>query len=447
MIAEMDLAVNNLINTFFISRGLGDNGTAAYQIVAPCFMLVCAFIALMYNGVQAVCSKDYGSDDKEKFNCHKNSGYTWTILIMITLSILFFVFKSPILDILGANDSDAVVSELCSECYLMFLPCFVLQGFFSIASCLLFLNEKKALLIANVVLYTFLISGNYIVLNYAVSMTGFIAVNAVGEAAADVFLILYWMIKRKESVSAFTAIRLATRDVKEAILTGLPDFMEYAFAAALSLLLNLYMLARFSSSVLAGFGVFEAVENIPELICVGFCFLFTSAFGIKVGRIMKAYNPEQKEITKKDLGDQIMSITRLGIISALIISAIMIIISRPVVALFFKGSSDQETINSAILIIISYSIGFVFYILNSEFVCYYKVVKALWQAHIIFFVEALAFPLMSRIILGELLGVVGFCFGGVLAEVMTFVINICIVWKSCGHFPKRINDFLMEKYL
>lgn len=30
IIAEMDLAVNNLINTFFISRGLGESGAAAY---------------------------------------------------------------------------------------------------------------------------------------------------------------------------------------------------------------------------------------------------------------------------------------------------------------------------------------------------------------------------------------------------------------------------------
>ena len=75
VIAEMDLAVLNLINVFFISKGLGDEGVSAYEIVVPCLFLVCGFIALGYNGIQAVCSKDYGSGDKELFNRHKNAGY------------------------------------------------------------------------------------------------------------------------------------------------------------------------------------------------------------------------------------------------------------------------------------------------------------------------------------------------------------------------------------
>lgn len=447
MIAEMDLALNSLINTFFIGRGLGDDGLAAFEIVVPCIFVVCACIALFYNGVQTVCSKDYGASDREKFEWHKNAGYTWTIGIMMVLAILFLLFRTSILDVLGANEAGDVISELCSDCYLMFIPCFILQGFFSIASSLLFLEEKRVLIIANVILYASLISGSTLVLIFAPTMTGFIAVNFISEAAADEFLAIYWIINRKRSLSAFTLVRFRFKDIKDAALTGFSDFMEYFFAAALSLLLNLYLLSRFSSSMLAGFGVFEAVENIPELICVGFCFLSTAAFGVKAGRVIKAYKPEERKAAKESLKKEIKSVTKTGVTTALIFSVLMIILARPVVVMFFSETSDSETVKNAVLILISYLIGFVFYILNSELVCYYKVVKALWSAHLIFFVEALVFPLLSRVLLGEVFGIIGFCLGGLLAEILTLAVNIGLIWKNCGHFPKRFDDFLMEKYL
>ena len=71
MIAEMDLVVKNLINIFFISRFLGADGAAAYEVVMPCIMVVSAFVALGYNGVQAVCAKDYGAKDFTAFERHK----------------------------------------------------------------------------------------------------------------------------------------------------------------------------------------------------------------------------------------------------------------------------------------------------------------------------------------------------------------------------------------
>lgn len=47
---------------------------------------------------------------------------------------------------------------------------------------------------------------------------------------------------------------------------------------------NLYLLSRFSESLVAGVTVFEAIDNIPETICVGLSFLVTVSLGTRVGR-------------------------------------------------------------------------------------------------------------------------------------------------------------------
>ena len=54
MIAEIDMTVLNGVNIFFVSRFLGADGAAAYEVVMPCIMVVAALVALGYNGVQAV---------------------------------------------------------------------------------------------------------------------------------------------------------------------------------------------------------------------------------------------------------------------------------------------------------------------------------------------------------------------------------------------------------
>lgn len=109
----------------------------------------------------------------------------------------------------------------------------------------------------------------------------------------------------------------------------------------------------------------------------------------------------------------------------------------------FGGAATE----SAAWFLRAYAVGFVFYLLNSELAVYYKLVEAFPLAHAVFFVEALAFPLLARIALGELFGAIGFCLGGALGEIMTFGLNLCFVWRSCGHFPRRLEDCRMEPYL
>ncbi len=249
LIAEMDLVVKNLINTLFISRFLGSEGAAAYEIVMPCVMIASAFVAMGYNGVQAICAKDYGANDFEAFERHKNAGYTWIILVMAVLTLLFTVFQTPMLDLLGANEGSEAPAHLSRECYSLFLLNFVPQGLFSIANCLLFFEERQKLLITNLILYGTMLSGCVLVTAANPSMAGYMTINIVGVAAADLYIILSIFVpRRKTSRAAFTAIRLRPADIRDA-LTLTPSIravrivsMGMVFCSAISLMTSYYML-------------------------------------------------------------------------------------------------------------------------------------------------------------------------------------------------------------
>ena len=447
LIAEMDLVVKNLINIFFISRFLGSEGAAAYEIVMPCVMVASAFVALGYNGVQAVCAKDYGARDFEAFERHKNAGYSWILLVMAVLTLLFAVFQTPMLDLLGANEGSEALAQLSRECYSLFLLNFLPQGLFSIASCLLFFEERRKLLVTNLILYGTMLSGGVFVTAVNPSMAGYMTTNIVGIAAADLYIILSTFVsRRRTSRAAFTALRLHPADIRGAFFTGLPDFMEYGFVGVLYLVENLYLLSRFSESVIAGIGVFEAIDNFPEVICVGFSFLVTTVLGEKVGKRIRMSLEEEGKTADGELADAAKRLTKGGILGSMLIAAALLFLARPLTGLFLTGD-DPMAVSSAVWLTVSCALGFIFYMLNSELVCYYKIVGAYGQAHVLFFAEALLFPLGFKLLLGELFGVVGFCLGGFAGELAAFLLNLCLVWKAAGHFPKRLLDFRMDKYL
>ncbi len=430
LIAEMDLVVKNLINIFFISRFLGADGAAAYEIVMPCVMVASAFVALGYNGVQAVCAKD-----------------TWILLVMAVLTLLFAVFQTPMLDLLGANEGSEALAQLSRECYSLFLLNFMPQGLFSIASCLLFFEERQKLLITNLILYGIMLSGGVLVTVTDPSMAGYMTMNIVGIAAADLYIILSAFVsRRRTSRAAFTALRLRPADIRDAFFTGMPDFMEYGFVGVLYLVENLYLLSRFSESVIAGVGVFEAIDNFPEVICVGFSFLVTTVLGERVGKRISISLEKDGKTADRELHDAAKRLTRGGVLGSALIAAALLLLARPLTGLFLTGD-DPAAVSSAVWLTVSCALGFVFYMLNSELVCYYKIVGAYGQAHVIFFAEALLFPLAFKLLLGELFGVVGFCLGGFAGELAAFLLNLCLVWKAAGHFPTRLSDFRMDKYL
>lgn len=188
-------------------------------------------------------------------------------------------------------------------------------------------------------------------------------------------------------------------------------------------------------------------ENIPEILCVGFCFLVTSSLGTGVGRVISAFPPEETKSAESELSQMARFLTKGAIVGGLIVTVLVAILAHPIAGSFFSESADHAAVDSAAWLLRAYAVGFVFYLLNSELAVYYKLVEAFPLTHAVFFVEALAFPLVARIMLGELFGKIGFCLGGALGEILTFCLNLLFVGKACGHFPRRIEDYRMEPYL
>ena len=444
LFAEADLVVKNFINIIFITRFLGADGTAAYELVMPSIMVCTAVIVLCYSGTQTMCFKDYGARDMDSFSRHKNAGYTWVLILMTALTLVFALFREPVLDLLGANDGSETLRILSEECYLFFLWLYIPQGLFSIIVGLLYLEERLQLFITIALQYAIVIGGSVYVTVTGPSMRGYVTANALGVGISLAYILLYFLIRRGKSLAAITGLRF--KGFKDPFLTGLPDFMEYAFVAVLYLVENLYLLARFSEKHIAGIGITEAIDNIPETLCVGFSFLVTAVLGTRVGRYLSSASKEASDKALTDLRAGIKKLAAGAVFGGAGFAVILIILANPLVGLFLQ-TDEPEAARVAVLMTISCAFGYVFYLLNTGLVCYYKIVGTYVYAHILFFAEALALPLVAEIVLGELLGIDGFCFGGSLAELTVLILNVILIWIMNRKFPRSFTDLLLEGYL
>lgn len=133
-------------------------------------------------------------------------------------------------------------------------------------------------------------------------------------------------------------------------------------------------------------------------------------------------------------------------IGGLILAFILIALAHPLVNIFLQDN-EPEAVNCAILLTFSCAAGYVFYLLNTGLVCYYKLVRAFIPAHLMFVAEALLFPLAIKLGLGELFGIEGFCFGGALAEMLVLVLNLFVIWILNKRFPRRFTDIMLDGYL
>lgn len=381
--------------------------------------VACALMALCYNGIQTICSKDYGAEDWNAFRRHRNAGYGWTLLLMAALALLFALLRENILDFLGANDADMVVARLCRECYTMFLPCFLLQGFFCIASCLLFLEERRQLVIANIILYVCTITGNILITLNRPSMTAYIAMNALSEAAADIYLAAYFLRRRGSSAAAPNTLSFRLADAAEIMRAGSPVLLNQAFFTLRTFLLNQILLGLAGNPAVAAFAVFTTLSNLIFSIAAG-----AGSVMLMLSSIF--YNEEDKSSLQSLIGAMIpyaLTLVTVAVVLAEVLSAWLIRL--------FLGS-NPAILALAIPGLRLSLIGMIPNVLNNVVKCYFQGIQHTLLTNVIAFLQSVGLTVVCARIFSLVFGLTGFWIGTVIGQLLTTLVIAILVWRKYG---------------
>ena len=319
--------VNMLVSSYFASNFVGTEAMGAVGLYAPLNTFFTAVAQLLVGGSAILCGEYLGRNDQDRLH-----GIYSLDLILSTLAGFLFtaaVLLLAVFDLTGFLTSDMAVRPLLNQ-YMIgqaigIIPLILSNQYASF----LFIENKGRITQAAVVVY--------IVVNLALNylFVGVLHMEAFGLALASslgmwVFLAVEaWYFVSGRSHLRFTLKKPAAGETGSLIRIGLPGALVNGYQTFRGLAVN-HLLVAYVGTV--GVSAFAAANNLMALfwaIPCGMQAVSRMMFSVSLGE------EDRKSLTEV-MRVNISRYTPL----MLVISALVIVLARPLTTIFYKDPSD-----------------------------------------------------------------------------------------------------------
>ncbi|MFV8828864.1 MATE family efflux transporter [Alkalihalobacterium sp. APHAB7] len=258
IIGMVVMALYNVIDTIFISYGVGISAVAGVTISFPLMMIMMAISAAMGIGGASVISRRLG-ERKEK-EANKVFGNVLTLILL--LSVLGFVgaftFLEPVLILFGATP-DILPYAVEYMFPILLATLFFTFGFATNSIIRSEGNARFAMMamiipsVLNIILDAIFIFG----LNMGVRGAAYATV--ISQVVTSVMVIQYFLSGKSTLSLTIADFKLKLALVKEITLVGLPAFVQQAAGSLMMISINA-MLIRFGGEFYVGvFGIIQRI--------------------------------------------------------------------------------------------------------------------------------------------------------------------------------------------
>ena len=97
------MSLYQMVDTFFVSRFIGETAIGAITVVLPITFLISSFGMAIGIGGSSIISRALGNNEKEKAELTFGNQLRLTITLVISFVLLGYLFNEPILRLFGAN--------------------------------------------------------------------------------------------------------------------------------------------------------------------------------------------------------------------------------------------------------------------------------------------------------------------------------------------------------
>ncbi len=97
-------ALYNLVDTFFVARGVGEIAIGALSIAYPIHMIVLAIGIMIGIGSSSVFSRAYGRGDKKTMRRSVNNALSINLIVAVVIGSFTLIFMEPLLRLFGATE-------------------------------------------------------------------------------------------------------------------------------------------------------------------------------------------------------------------------------------------------------------------------------------------------------------------------------------------------------
>lgn len=392
IIAQIGISFYIIVDTFFISKGLGSMGLTALNLALPGFNLIfgVAMMLGMGGGTKYAVLKAGGDQEGA------NAVFTNAIYLVAAFSLLFVVpgllFSRQLTRLLGAGDTVFDITHIYVRTLICFSPAFLLN---TVLGCFVRNDGNPNLSMASSLVGSF----SNIILDYVfifpMGMGMFGAILATGLAPVISIVIMTPYLFRGKQKFRLKALKPEMANILSVFRLGIPSFVVEMSSGIVIVIYNYIILGLCGDVGVAAYGVVANISVVAIAIFTGVAQgmqpICSKAFG-------RGHHTAAARI--KDYAGLLTAFV------ALLLYGVIFAFADQIATMFnSRGDTYLQTI--AVEGLKLYFIGILFAGLNIVLSNYFVSVEWAWPAHIITLARGIVFLAPLAIGLSALWGIRG----------------------------------------
>lgn len=251
-------ALYNIVDTLFISHGVGDNAMGGVSVIFPFMMIQAAIAQMVGGGAAALTAKHLGEKDYRKAGSITANAMLIFYSTAVITAVLGFIFMTPILRLSGVTDD---ISPYAKEYFSIILIGNVFStGFSSIIRAEGRMGYSLAIWLIPTAVNIFL---DYIFISILdMGVKGAALATVIGYFTSFFMSVIFFT---KISCQDFNNIKINFQTAKDIVIIGIPTLIQMSSMSLIFLLIN-RLLSKFGGSTAVN--TFAYISKIAVLAVV-----------------------------------------------------------------------------------------------------------------------------------------------------------------------------------
>ncbi len=340
ILSTIVMVVYNIADTYFVGMLADPIQSAAVSLAAPALLAFNAVNNLFGVGASSMMSRCLGKKDIENAKRTASFSFWLSVAAALMISLLYTVFKSPVLGLLGADET---TREATREYLFWTVSCGALPAILNVVLSNMVRSEGEAMhagigvmsgCFLNIILDPFFVLPKFIGMGAA----GAGCATFISNCFATLYLLFFIFRKRKTTIVCLSPAKFGFRKliIKEVFGVGVPASIQNLLNVTGSIILNNFT-AVYGAHAVSAMGIAHKINLFPLYL----------SMGLTQG-IMPLISYNFTSGNRKRMKDAIMFVLKIGLAICLTLAVAVYCFSGQLIRLFMDN--DEVVKHGAILL-------------------------------------------------------------------------------------------------
>ncbi len=415
MIGMFVMTLYNVVDTIFISYGVGIDAVAGITIAFPLMMIVMAVSGAIGVGGASVISRRLGERREEEANTV--FGNIISLIIIVSIAGLFIAFFAldPLLILFGGTESTlGYAKEYMFP--IMFGTFFFSFGFAVNNIVRSEGNARFAMMTMIVPAVINIILDPIFIFGFNMGVRGAAIATVISQAAVTVMIFQYFLSGKSSLSLGKQHLNLKGKVVKEVLGVGMPAFVQQASGSIMVIAIN-YMLIQFGSEFYVGiYGIIQRIVMFTVIPIIGIMQGMMPIVGYN-------YGAKQFERMRQTIWITLKIVT----ICAAVITLVLVIFPTPFLRIFTANPEVIQEGATAMRILF-----IVFFVVGAQIVAggLYQALGKPKQALILSLSRQILMLIPLVLILPHFFGLIGVWIAFPVSDVLSFFLAVILLYRD-----------------